>query len=61
MSTLARRVAAVPRWGELPLTRVVKSYFLLGQKRPGHVGHSWEHRQERRVLLAASCTAVCAP
>jgi hypothetical protein len=35
MSNLAQRVATVPRWSDLPLTRASKSYFLLGQNARG--------------------------
>jgi hypothetical protein len=35
MSTLAHRAGAIPRWSDLPVARISKSYFLLGQNAQG--------------------------
>jgi hypothetical protein len=35
MSTLTQRAGTNPRWSDLPLTRAIKSYFLLGQNTQG--------------------------
>jgi hypothetical protein len=35
MSTLALRAGTLPRWGDLPLIRASKTYFLMGQNAGG--------------------------